>query len=135
VVLSAAASGDTVVLKVTDTGPGLDEDEARRIFRRFEHGEMRSERVFKSAGLGLYNASLFVERHGGRIHVESRGAEGGAVFAITLPTRAPTRVGHDRRADGAGGLGRHPSPRRLEDVAPRRGAELLVAGTSSHSSC
>ncbi len=88
VTLAAEQKGDAVMLRVADTGPGIAAEEREKIFCRYEQGSMRSKRVFKGAGLGLYNARLFVEQHGGMIAVERSGEEG-TVMLISLPLKAP----------------------------------------------
>ncbi len=85
--LSAETAANAVRIRISDTGPGIPLNEQQRIFCRFEQGDMKSERVFKGAGLGLYNANLFVTQHGGGISVESSTGEG-TTFLIELPLDA-----------------------------------------------
>ena len=74
---------------MADTGPGVPKDEREKLFDRFVQSDLSSSRVFSSMGLGLHNAKLFVERHGGTIRVEDNKATGhGAVFVIELPMEA-----------------------------------------------
>ncbi|MFQ5688492.1 MAG: sensor histidine kinase [Candidatus Scalindua sp.] len=84
VTISAEALSETVMLKVADTGPGIPEEVRDKIFRRFGHTEMCSERTKKGDGLGLYNAHLFVTQHGGKIWLDDL-VNQGAVFSIALP--------------------------------------------------
>ncbi|MFQ5685495.1 MAG: sensor histidine kinase [Candidatus Scalindua sp.] len=84
IVISAEAFDKTVMLKVADTGPGIPEEVRDKIFRRFGHTELCSERTKKGDGLGLYNARLFVTQHGGKIWLDDL-VNQGAVFLITLP--------------------------------------------------
>ncbi|MCR4289389.1 MAG: HAMP domain-containing histidine kinase [Candidatus Scalindua sp.] len=84
VVISADAVNETVLLKVADTGPGIPVEMQDKIFRRFGHTEMCSERTKKGDGLGLYNAHLFVTQHGGRIRLDNSVCHG-ATFLIELP--------------------------------------------------
>lgn len=86
VVLSAEAFSDYVILKVEDTGHGIPEAERERIFHRFEQVHLTSSRVHKGAGLGLYNAQLFVTQHHGKIGLAD--SEKGASFVIELPLDA-----------------------------------------------
>ena len=73
-----------VTLSVTDTGPGIPEDQRKRIFERFAQvaGDKRARRGF---GLGLSYCRLAVEAHGGRIWAEPGPGGGGSRFAFTLP--------------------------------------------------
>ncbi len=84
VTIGAEAFDETVMLKVTDTGPGIPEEVRNKIFRRFGHTELCSERTKKGDGLGLYNAHLFVTQHGGKIWLDDL-VNQGASFLIALP--------------------------------------------------
>lgn len=68
-----------------DTGPGIPPEDLPHIFERFYRAEKsRTRGKTTSFGLGLSIANWIVERHGGRIEVNSR--EGvGTTFAIWLP--------------------------------------------------
>jgi two-component system, OmpR family, sensor histidine kinase SaeS len=71
-----------VVVRVEDTGEGLDPDAPERMFDRFWRADrMRST---SGTGLGLAIARGIVEAHGGRIWAENR-PEGGAQISFTLP--------------------------------------------------
>jgi signal transduction histidine kinase len=87
--ISARAEDETVQIRISDTGPGIPPNERERIFNRFERANTASHRVHGGAGLGLYNANLFVKRHGGRISVESSG-DTGTTFLLELPFEAVT---------------------------------------------
>ena len=78
-VLTAAAE---VRFTVSDTGPGIDSAALDHVFEPFWQAG-RDARL--GAGLGLPIAKAIVERHGGRIWVESRPGEGSA-FHFTIPT-------------------------------------------------
>jgi signal transduction histidine kinase len=74
--------GDAVTVAVEDTGEGVDEETARRMFERFWRGE--ASRTTPGSGLGLAIARGLVEAHGGRVWTERR-PQGGARVAFTLP--------------------------------------------------
>jgi len=84
ITLSVVAVSGHVELRVEDTGPGILPGEEEKIFDRFGQLEAKSERSFSGVGLGLYNARLFVERHGGEISLDSLYKKG-ASFLIKLP--------------------------------------------------
>ncbi|MBN1963578.1 MAG: GAF domain-containing protein [Anaerolineae bacterium] len=77
------ASAGFVRVEVSDTGPGIPDEYKERLFDRFVQVEGTSGRR-RGTGLGLTFCRLAVESHGGEIWVEDN-AEGGAVFAFTLP--------------------------------------------------
>jgi two-component system OmpR family sensor kinase len=76
------------VLAVTDTGPGIDPEQAPHVFERFYRGtppgsDDTAPRT-EGSGLGLAIVKTVAEAHGGAATVRSRPAEG-ARFEITLP--------------------------------------------------
>ncbi len=72
---------DWVLFSVRDNGIGIDPKHTDRIFAAFRriHNE-----TYPGAGMGLPIAKRIIERHGGRISVESHLGEG-ATFFFTLP--------------------------------------------------
>jgi signal transduction histidine kinase len=89
---------DNVVLKVTDTGPGIPREDWERIFDRFYRGKPFSKKA-KGAGLGLAICASIVKAHGGTIAVSSQVGEG-SIFQVTLPRQAETA--QDLQAFAAG---------------------------------
>jgi signal transduction histidine kinase len=71
-----------VEVSVVDTGPGIEAEEATRLFERWEQGG--TGKAAGGSGLGLAIAKKLVELHGGRIWVESAPGKG-ARFAFVLP--------------------------------------------------
>jgi len=67
-------------IAVTDTGPGIPEDDLPHVFERYWKAAAASK---PGSGLGLYIASGIIEAHGGKIWAES--SAGGARFTFTLP--------------------------------------------------
>jgi signal transduction histidine kinase len=70
-----------VRFEVQDTGPGIAEESLSRVFEQFWKTKTSGKR---GRGLGLYIAKMIVERHGGKIWVESDGRTGSAFF-FTIP--------------------------------------------------
>ena len=76
--VGATAEGNTVKVSVADTGPGLSEEVARRLFEPFVTTKSQG------MGIGLAISREIIEAHGGRLWAENR-HEGGCVFTFTLP--------------------------------------------------
>ena len=72
-----------VVLRVSDTGPGIPDGYREKIFERFSQIPGQSGRR-RGSGLGLTFCRLAVEAHGGQIWVDPRPG-GGSIFTLTLP--------------------------------------------------
>jgi two-component system, OmpR family, sensor histidine kinase BaeS len=75
---------DKILIKVADTGIGIDASELENIFKRFYRIKTPIYRSVKGSGIGLSIAKSYLEAHGGRILVESRLSKG-SVFTIELP--------------------------------------------------
>jgi PAS domain S-box-containing protein len=83
------ADRDSVVLDVTDDGPGIPPETQTKIFDPF----FTTKEIGKGTGLGLTVAYAIVQEHGGRIRVQSSGlvsagasvASHGASFLVELP--------------------------------------------------
>lgn len=73
-------------LRVSDTGPGIEPDEQSRLFERFFRGKSGRESGVPGTGLGLAIVKEIVDRHSGRIEIESEGVPGkGTAFTVWLP--------------------------------------------------
>jgi signal transduction histidine kinase len=77
-------------LSVRDTGLGIAPEEHPRIFERFYRGEGSRRVRAPGTGLGLAICSEIVERHGGKITLESQPGEG-SCFTVWLPPHESTR--------------------------------------------
>jgi heavy metal sensor kinase len=86
VALQSWQEGGTVRLQVEDSGPGVDDRLAGRIFDRFTRADDARARDSGGSGLGLALAAAIVQAHGGSIHLENRPEPGiGARFVVALP--------------------------------------------------
>jgi signal transduction histidine kinase len=85
VFLSLERIGEQARIICRDTGPGIPAEDLPHIFERFYRAEKSRTRGRTTGfGLGLSIANWIVERHGGRIEVESKEGKG-TTFAIWLP--------------------------------------------------
>lgn len=84
ITLSAKADGDTVDMRVQDSGPGVPPGELEAIFERFYRTEASRSRDAGGSGLGFAIARSIIEKHNGRIWAESKPGEGLTVI-IQLP--------------------------------------------------
>ena len=74
------------VLKISDTGIGIREDDYDKIFKRFYRVDKARSRDTGGSGLGLSISKNVVQRHGGKISVSSKLDEG-TTFTIKLPLK------------------------------------------------
>lgn len=89
VIVRLDRSADGVVIRVIDTGCGIDPASRSELFEAFAQGDASIGRNHAGAGLGLALVARHVRRLGGRIEVASRPGEG-ATFTLHLPlARAP----------------------------------------------
>ncbi|GAA1632981.1 two-component system OmpR family sensor kinase [Actinoplanes couchii] len=89
-----AGEGDTAVIEVSDTGPGLNPEQTERVFERFyrvdEARTRKTDREATGTGLGLAIVAAIVRAHQGSVEVESEAGRG-ATFRVTLPTINPDK--------------------------------------------
>jgi two-component system OmpR family sensor kinase len=79
-----AARNGTAVLEVSDTGPGLEREQAARVFERFYRADLSRTRERGGSGLGLAIVDSIARGLGGRAAVHSAPGEG-ATFRVELP--------------------------------------------------
>jgi two-component system OmpR family sensor kinase len=77
----------SVTLEVDDHGPGLNKEQADRVFERFYRADQARMRKTGGAGLGLAIVSALVTAHDGAVGVDTTPGDG-ATFWITLPLAA-----------------------------------------------
>lgn len=78
--ISTRLEGESVVITISDTGCGIEQDDLRKIFNPF----FTTKPVGEGTGLGLSIAYGIIEKHGGTIRVDSiPGA--GTTFRVSIP--------------------------------------------------
>ncbi len=80
VVISVTSSPDWAEIKVSDNGVGIKPEHLKKIFEPF----FTTKEVGKGTGLGLSIAYKIVEKHHGKIEVESQVGQG-STFTVKLP--------------------------------------------------
>lgn len=84
ILVSLDRRGDQAIVSVADPGIGIPGDQQRLLFDRFFRARNVSPHSYGGLGLGLYISRDIIERHGGRIWVESVPGEG-STFFVALP--------------------------------------------------
>ncbi|HWI35265.1 MAG TPA: PAS domain S-box protein [Burkholderiales bacterium] len=80
--------GRCALIRVRDTGRGIEPEMLERIFGMFVQGLDPVERVGSGLGIGLALARRIIELHGGRLIAASEGKGRGSVFTLELPLAA-----------------------------------------------
>lgn len=118
---AGARPGPYVVLKVTDTGCGIDERTLPQIFDPF----FTTKPLGQGTGLGLATVDAIVRRAEGHIHVSSTPGAG-SVFEVLLPAITDQHMIATPRPDNAGRVGGHETILVCED-------DVLVRELACHA--
>jgi signal transduction histidine kinase len=84
IVVSGRATGEEVIVSISDAGMGISLRDREQIFNRFHRVSEPGVQNIPGTGLGLYICRAIVEAHGGRIWVEST-LHQGSTFSFSLP--------------------------------------------------
>lgn len=85
VIVSTSVENQNCIIKIRDTGKGIDPEFLPHIFEKFKQEEIVSTRNMGGLGLGLSIVSHLVSLHGGSVSAESEGKDKGATFTVTFP--------------------------------------------------
>ena len=84
IALKADGDDDQAVIRITDNGSGIDEEDLPRVFNRFDRVVEAGLRGEAALGLGLPLTRQFIEAHGGTVELQSKKGKGTTV-TITVP--------------------------------------------------
>ncbi|MCL2099357.1 MAG: transporter substrate-binding domain-containing protein [Oscillospiraceae bacterium] len=82
--LKVINAGEQLILKISDTGRGIKQEEIGNLFHAFQQTDKVTNRKIAGTGLGLTICKSFVEMMGGDITVESEYGKG-TDFIVTIP--------------------------------------------------
>ncbi len=85
ITVEAKRNGRELVVSVSDTGIGITPEEQKKLFKEFYQISSDIQNKSQGTGLGLAITKNIIEKHGGRIWVESEGLNKGSRFIFTLP--------------------------------------------------
>jgi PAS domain S-box-containing protein len=83
--VEASKGEKELVISVSDTGIGMTPQEQKRLFEAFYQASGGIKGKTPGTGLGLAITKSIVEKHGGKIWMESEGPNKGSKFTFTLP--------------------------------------------------
>ena len=84
--VECGTAGRSVLVRVSDSGVGIDPEFLGSVFDRFSQGDTSIRREHSGLGLGLAIVRELVARHGGTITAASAGKGKGSTFELRLPT-------------------------------------------------
>lgn len=99
ITISIAAGDNQVVIKLADTGEGIDPEFLPFLFDRFRQADSATTRQHSGLGLGLSIVKHLVELHGGSVSAFSEGAGKGTTMALTIPSDGKSLVNQEPCAE------------------------------------
>ncbi len=111
------------VVRVRDTGVGLEPAMLSRAFEMFAQGDQGLARTAGGLGIGLTLARNLIRLHGGTLEARSEGAGKGSEFVVRLPITPAV----PEMPEPVGALnGTRPAPETADDAAPPARARILL---------
>jgi PAS domain S-box-containing protein len=132
--LSAGREGAEVVLRVKDTGIGIEREMLPRVFDLFVQADRSLARSQGGMGVGLALVRKLVEMHDGSVKASSEGPGRGSEFVVRLPASARARHGDEKGGGEGESLPTPASARRIlvvddnQDAAASLALELRLQG-------
>ena len=84
IIFAAEKQDNKITISIHDDGIGMNQNQIENVFDEFYKAD-ESRHDFDSSGLGLPICKRIIEKHGGRIWIESNGLEKGSTVYFTLP--------------------------------------------------
>jgi signal transduction histidine kinase len=84
-----------VIVKIADTGIGLEENDMDKLFTKFFQADSSAKRKYAGSGLGLSICRGMIEEHGGKVWAESKFGKG-STFTFTLPLFGAKKKDNDK---------------------------------------
>jgi len=88
VLVAIKSDDDAITVGVKDYGIGIAYEHHSKIFERFYRVEGKKEETFSGFGIGLYIVAEIIERHNGKVWLESAPGKG-STFYFSLPKSPP----------------------------------------------
>lgn len=104
VTINVTRDSDSVKVSVQDTGMGISPEDQPHVFERFFRARQSVAMRIEGSGLGLAISKGIIQKHRGRIWMQSNLGEG-SVFSFTLPMQMGMSEGRDRQVE----FPQHPS--------------------------
>jgi len=121
---------ETAFLRVSDTGPGIPEDEIPRLFDRFHRGKGARAGRAEGTGLGLALVKELIELHGGTIEVDSELGMG-STFTACLPVQTPERPDQPSGQEEGAGMDAGPEEQDAPEIDVHVRASDRLPGTAA----
>lgn len=119
----ASGASERCVIEVADSGIGMTQDQAARIFEPFSQADTATSRQFGGTGLGLSIVKGLVHAMKGSIRVETA-PSAGSTFIVELPLP---------RAPAGAALQEEPSPIRSSIAAAQNGRRLRILAAEDNA--
>ncbi|HUS25499.1 MAG TPA: PAS domain S-box protein [Candidatus Binatia bacterium] len=115
ITLTVEQAAQTVILRVTDRGIGIESELLPHVFDLFVQGRRGLDRSEGGLGIGLTLVKRLTELHGGTVAAQSEGSGKGSSFIVLLPAVAPVSAADSPEA-----------PQAAEELLPGGGLRVLV---------